>query len=394
MNQLKKKALFFLVSQGVTLFGSSIVQFAIVWYVTLKTASGVWVSVLTVAAYVPQFIISFFAGTWADRYPRKRLIILADATISAATLGLAISLPFIKEDTLLLLSLVIISVIRSIGTGIQTPAVNATIPQLVPEDKLMKYNGINATIQSLVQFVAPAVAGAVLSVGTFRMALMIDIITAIVGIGILSAVTIPFVKSEGNPPILDDIKVGFSYAVKEKSIGQILLVFGVFIFLCVPTGFLATLFVSRYYGDTYWYLTIVEVVSCIGMTAGGILIGTWGGFKSRIKTLIVGIIAFGVLSIGMGIVDHFIIYLVLMAVYGVALTMVQTASTTLLQENADPQMTGRVFGLFGAMYSGFLPIGMVLFGPLADMMSLRILMVITGVLLIVLAMTVLRNRRL
>lgn len=68
MNHYKERAALFLASQGITLFGSSLVQFAIIWYVTLQTSSGIWVSLLTVAAYVPQFLISFFAGVWADRY--------------------------------------------------------------------------------------------------------------------------------------------------------------------------------------------------------------------------------------------------------------------------------------------------------------------------------------
>lgn len=392
MKGFTNKAALFLVSQGVTLFGSSVVQFAIIWYVTLQTSSGAWVSALTVAAYLPQFLISFVSGIWADRYDRKKLIIFADALIAAATLVLAICLPYIGEGTPVLFALVAISVVRSIGTGIQTPAVNAAISQLVPEEKLMKFNGVNATIQSLVQFAAPAAAGAILSLSTLRATLLIDIATAIVGIGILSAVAIPFAKVEGNPSMIGEMKAGFRYALKERFIGQLLLLFGLFIFLCVPAGFLATLFVSRYYGDTYWYLSLVEVIGFIGMTAGGLLIGVWGGFKNRVKTLAVGMAAFGALAVAMGAVDNFIVYLVLMAVYGVALTMVQTASTTLLQEKSAPEMMGRVFGLFGAMYSGFLPLGMVVFGPLSDACSLRALMILSGVLLLGMAAFVALNK--
>ena len=61
------KAALFLVSQAVTLLGSSIVRFAIIWYVTLETSSGGWDALLSAAAYIPQFLISFFAGVWADR---------------------------------------------------------------------------------------------------------------------------------------------------------------------------------------------------------------------------------------------------------------------------------------------------------------------------------------
>lgn len=393
MNNYKKKAALFLTSQGITLFGSSLVQFAMIWYVTMQTSSGVWVSAMTVAAYLPQFLISFFSGVWADRYSRKKLIILSDALIAMATLMLAVLFPLITGGTPVMLSLVAISVIRSVGTGIQTPAVNAAVPQLVPEDKLMKFNGVNSTIQSLVQFAAPAAAGAILSWGTLRAALMIDIATAIVGIGILLAMAIPFEKKENTPSMLTEMKIGIVYAVKEVFIGRLLLVFGIFIFLCVPAGFMATLFVNRYYGDTYWYMTLVEVIGFIGMTAGGILIGMWGGFKNRMKTLVVGLIAFGTLAIGMGSVNIFVVYLILMTLYGVALTMVQTASTTLLQEQSSPEMQGRVFGLFGAMYSGFLPLGMAVFGPLADVICLRLLMIASGVLLLAMSVVILSGRK-
>lgn len=393
MNFYKNKTALFLTSQGITLFGSSVAQFAMIWYVTMQTSSGVWVSAMTVAAFLPQFFVSFFSGALADRYSRKKLIILSDAMIAAATLLLALLFPLIPEGTPILLSLVAISALRSVGTGLQTPAVNATIPLLVPEEKLMKVNGINSTIQSLVQFAAPAAAGAILSWGNLRAAMMTDISTAVVGIGVLLFVAIPFEKNENTPSMLSQMKEGMAYAVKEPFIGKLLLVFGLFIFLCVPAGFMATLFVNRYYGDTYWYMTLVEIVGFIGMTAGGLLIGAWGGYQNRMKTLVVGMIAFGALAIGMGAIDNFIVYLALMAIYGVALTMVQTAATTIFQEQTSPDMQGRVFGLFGAAYSGFLPLGMVAFGPLADLISLRLLMIVSGALLLAMSAVILTDRK-
>ena len=67
----KRQAILFLTSQFITLFGSTLVQMAIVWYVTIQTLSGMWVAAFTVCSYLPQFLISFAAGVWADRYSRK-----------------------------------------------------------------------------------------------------------------------------------------------------------------------------------------------------------------------------------------------------------------------------------------------------------------------------------
>ena len=382
-NNWKSKTMLFLASQCITLFGSMIVQMSIIWYVTLKTSSGGWVAAFTICSYLPQFLISFFAGVWADRYNRKKLIILADGVITIATFIMFWVMPMISSDFVLLSALLVISIVRSIGAGVQTPAVNAVIPQLVPEEYLMKYNGINATIQSVVQFAAPAVAGTVLSIGTFRSTLFIDILTALIGIGLLSCVLLPKQEaSNENVSVFAEIKAGISYAFSDKIIGKILIVYGLFILLSVPAGFMAALLVSRVYGDVYWYLTAVELVGFAGMTLGGVLMGVWSGFKSRVKTFAFGLLILSIMTIGMGVSPYFILYLVMMFVYSIALTMIQTATTTIIQEKAESSMLGRVFGLMGAMYSGFLPVGMAIFGPLADILPLQWIMVGSGIALV------------
>ena len=389
----KSQAMLFLISQCITLFGSTLVQMAIVWYVTIQTSSGVWVAAFTVCSYLPQFLISFVAGVWADRHSRKKLIIGADSLIALVTFLMVLAIPHITDKTVVLGGLLVMSVIRSFGAGIQTPAVNAVIPQLVPEDQIMRFNGINATMQSVVQFAAPAAAGVLLTINTLSSTLIIDTATAIVGIGLLSAVIIPKQAIQNKETsVFIDMKIGIKYTLSDKLIGKVLTVYGLFIFLCVPAGFLSQLFVSRVYGETYWYLTAAELAGFIGMVAGGILMSIWGGFKSRVTTMSVGLIAFGSLAIGMGLSKQFALYLTLMIIYGVAITMVQTATTTLIQEKAEISMQGRVFGLLGAMYSGFLPVGMAIFGPMADEISLKWIMIGSGIALIALSIFVGTNK--
>lgn len=255
---------------------------AIVWYVTLNTSSGVWVAAFSVCSYLPEFLISFFGGVWADRYHRKKLIIGADFLIAIVTLTMMLLMPYIADQSILLWALLFMSILRSLGAGVQTPAVNAVIPQLVPTDQLMRFNGFNATMQSVVRFAAPAAAGVVLTISTLRSTLSIDILTAALGIGLLSCVLIPYERKPiEEASILTDLKAGISYAFSDRLIGRLLIIYGLFIFLCVPAGFLAGLLVSRVYGDTYGYLTLVELVGFAGMMIGGILMSTWGASKTE-----------------------------------------------------------------------------------------------------------------
>lgn len=380
----RKRILLFLLSQCITLFGSTLVQMAVIWYVTMQTASGIWVAIFSVAAYLPQFLISFVGGVWADRYHRKRLIIGADAGIAIVTLGMVWLIPKIGHHQTL--GLLLMSILRSLGAGIQTPAVSAVIPQLVPTEQRMRYNGINAAMQSVVQFAAPAAAGVFFAVGTLQDVLMVDVLTAVIGIGIFCGIPVPkTISAVQERSVQTDIKCGMHYVYSHRQIGQLLLLYGAFTFLCVPAGFLAGLLVRRDFGDTYWYLTGVELIGFAGMLVGGLLTSLWANLQNHAKTLVFGLFAFGAFAISMGLSQNFFLYLTFMLFYGVALTMVQTTLTTLLQEDTRTEMQGRVFGMQSAMYSGCLPIGMAVWGTLADMVSLRWLMIICGILLMILS---------
>ena len=398
----RRNAVLFLVSQSITLFGSTLVQMAVVWYVTLSTSSGAWTAAFSICSYLPQFLISIPGGVWADRFSRKRLILSSDLFTALITLAMIVLMPYLSTEPSLLSGLLLMSVLRSLCAGIQTPAVNAALPQLVPASQLQRFNGINAAFQSFVQFAAPAAAGAVLSFGTLRMTLLIDIFTAIPGIILLSAVPLSgehprelSAESSGNlsgrssglshrdsQRFSSALKTGLSYAFSHSPVRRLLILYGLFVFLCVPAGFLSGLLVSRAYGSSYGYLTAAELAGFAGMTAGGALMGTWGGFSRKEKTLSAGLVLFGAMTVLMGTTPDFPLYLVFMLVYGIALTAVQTTITTLLQECTDASVRGRVFGMLGSVYSGFLPLGMAVFGPLSDQMPLQWIMTASGIFLI------------
>jgi DHA3 family macrolide efflux protein-like MFS transporter len=387
----KRKAIAFITGQAITLFGSSLVQMAIIWYVTLKTSSGVWVTALTLSSLVPQLLISLFAGVWADRYDRKKLIIIADSLIAVATLILAVFFILDKLGNLELLAIILVSIIRSFGSGIQSPAVSAVIPQLVPEEKLSRFNGINGSVQSLIQFTSPAAAGALMSAGPFHYILLIDVLTAVIGTSVLAFIKIPNrpnSEKAGDAAFFSEMKASITYSIRHKLIGRLLLIYGAFIFLSVPSGFLTTLLIQRTFGENYVYLSVNETFGFAGMVLGGLLIGGWGGFKNRNKTLMFGILFYGVFAFALGLSNHFWLFALMLFIMCLAIPITQTSVITLLQEKVPPDMMGRIFSLLNIIFNGFLQLGMLLFGPLADAFPIRLLMSITGIMLVFLAVSI------
>ena len=152
----------------------------------------------------------------------------------------------------------------------------------------------------------------------------------------------------------------------------------VFLFVFAPAAFLTPLQVTRDFGPEVWRLTGIEIAFSIGMMAGGILIGVWGGFKNRIYSMALACVLCGLLAAGLGIAPNFWVYLAIMGLLGLSMPLYNTPSMVLLQTTVEPAFMGRVISVFTMVSSTMMPLGMVLFGPLADIIPIDRLLIVSG----------------
>lgn len=391
----KRNIILFLSSQILSLFGSALVQYSIMWHITLTTQSGIMMTLYIICGFIPTFLLSPFAGVWADRYNRKSLIIIADAMIAVVTLFLAITFLLGYQAIWLLF---IIAAVRALGAGIQTPAVGAILPQIVPQEKLTKVNGINGSLQALIMFVAPIVSAALLTKATIEVIFFIDVVTAAIAIFTLFLfLKIPMHKKASDTlttGYLDDFKRGLAYIRQHAFLKSFFIFFAIFFVLMAPAAFLTPLQVTRSFGDDVWRLTAIEIAFSIGMMAGGGIIALWGGFKNKVYTMAAASLIMALSTVALGVVPVFWIYLVIMAVFGVAMPIFNTPTTVMLQEKVDESYLGRIFGVFGMISTSMMPIGMLIFGPLADVVKIDWLLIGTGLFMLVLTIFFARNKRL
>lgn len=388
-----KNIFLFLSSQTISMFGSSLVQYAMLWHITLTTESGLMMTLYIICGFIPTFILSPVAGVWADRYNRKILIAAADGLIAVSTLILAILL-FMGVDAIWLFFLM--AAIRAFGTGVQMPAVGAILPQIVPADKLTKVNGINGSIQAVIMFVSPMVSAALLGFTTIEVIFFIDVITAAIAIFIL----LFFLKisvhekaaEKQTTSYFSDFKQGLQYVNSHAFLRKFFLFFAIFFVLMAPGAFLTPLQVTRSFGDDYWRLSAIEIAFSVGMMAGGGMIASWGGFRNKVKTMAFASVVMGVCTVALGIVPVFWIYLAFMAIYGIAVPIFNTPGTVLLQEKVEAEFLGRVFGVMGMISTSMMPLGMLLFGPIADFIKIEWLLLGTGILIIILAVFLNRSK--
>ena len=374
----KQRVTVFLVGQTITTFGSLLVQYALLWHLTLTTKSGVVLALAAIFGFLPQAIVSIFAGVWADRVNRKVMIILSDSAIALATLALAFFM-FSGVDELWLIFLVM--AVRSVGAGIQMPAISALIPQIVPTDKLMRVNGINSSVQSSLLILGPVVAAGIYSTMSLAAILFIDVVTAVIGVSLLSTIAVPTLKralSKDKPAYFTDLKEGLNYIFSHDLVRWVMVIYSIVFLLVVAPSNLSPLMLVRTFGGDVWLLTVLELSFGIGMVAGGALMAIFASKVDRLGMMVGTSILFGVLAVVMGFTTNLILFYTLFFLIGLAVPAFSTSSMTLLQETVEPERQGRVFGFVGIVMAVAMPLGMAVLGPLADIVSVEILLIATG----------------
>ncbi len=389
----KKTVALFLIGQMISLFGSSLVQYALMWGVTLRSQSGSMMTIAILCGFLPMFFLAPFAGVWADRYPRKRLIILADGGIALATLVLAAFVFFGHNELWLIF---VFMAVRALGSAVHGPAISAVLPQIVPQEELTRVSGINSSVQSAVMLVSPMVSAALLSYASMPVILLIDVLTAAAAILIL-VLFIPIPthgKAQEKQTIgyFADLKAGFSYIGGHDYLKLFFLMCLGFMVMAAPVAFLTPLQVTRTFGADYWRLTAIEIAFSAGMMVGGGLIAAWGGFRNRMHTMVLANLIIGLCTVALGLVSNFWVYLSFMLVCGLSMPIFNTPSAVLLQQRVEGDYLGRVFGVMGMIGSVGMPAGMLVFGPLADVVPIEWLLRGTGAAIMAIGLLPLLSR--
>jgi DHA3 family macrolide efflux protein-like MFS transporter len=391
----RRPAVLFLTSQGLSLLGSSLVQYALMWYVTLRTGSGIMMTIYITAGFLPMFLAAPFAGVWADRYNRKKLIIIADAGIALATLVLAIVFFGGGES---LAAVMAAAALRALGGAVQQPAAGAILPQFVPEDRLMRVNGVYGSIQSVIGLGAPVASGLLMSLTSMSLLFFVDVITAAIAIVILLffVKVAPHTRSTEvqTTSHWEDLLEGFRYIRTHRYLIPFFVYIAFILILVTPAAFLTPLQSSRSYGGEVWRLTAIEVAFSLGMLAGSAILATWGGFKNRIWTMLLSTLIMALCTIALGFTPLFWIYIGIMGFFGIALAFHNTPSSVIIQEHVEQAYLGRVFSVYTMLFTSLMPLSMFLFGPLAEVVSIESILLITGGLMLLLAVLAPLNRTL
>jgi DHA3 family macrolide efflux protein-like MFS transporter len=369
--------------QFFSILTSSLVNFAIIIWLSLQTGSAEILAFAAIAGMLPQTVIGPFTGALIDRWNRKRIMMLADTFIALCTLILALLFWFDKAELWHIFALL---ALRSVGSSFHMPAMQASVPLLAPSDQLTRIAGINQIIASVSQIAGPALGAMMITIWDIEYVLIFDVAGALIAVSSLFFVNIPNPEKTENSErhFLKEMKEGAMVVLRNKGLSLVFLYSIIILFFIIPISVLFPLMTLDYFNGTEFQAGVIEAVWSVGALAGGAIMGVKVYKVNRVGLINWTYILLGMAFMGSGILspNGYIWFAVLTGISGIAGAVYNSAFTGLVQNKIDPAALGRVFSTFYAVALIPSMIGLIGIGFIADTIGLNTSFIISGLVII------------
>jgi DHA3 family macrolide efflux protein-like MFS transporter len=369
--------------QAFSILGSAAVQFAIIWWLTVQTESAVTLTIASVVAFLPNMLIGPFAGVWVDRYNRRTVMIAADGLVAVSSAILGVAFWLVPTPPIWFIYLVLF--LRGLGSTFHGPAMQAAIPMFVPADMLTKAGGWGNMIQSISNMMGPVLGAALMSFVPIAAIMIVDILGAAFAIVCLLFVIIPDIpQSNEKMSVLYDMKQGFMAMKANKPLMAVFFPMVFMTILYMPLGALFPLLVRVHFLGEAWHNGIVEFVFAGGLLLSSLVIGVCSGMKKRflMASLAIGLMGLATLVSGALPTSGFWIFTICCFFLGASGTFMNVPVMAYIQESIAPEMMGKVFSLLMTAMTLSMPIGLLVAGPVVEVVGVNTWFFWTGVALL------------
>ena len=374
--------------QALSIVGSQLVQFALIWYLTVQTGSATVLATASLVGMLPNMILGPIIGALVDRLNRRWIMLLADSIEALATVALTV---LFALDVVEVWHIFVVLFIRSLAGAFHTNAMNASTSLMVPVEQLTRVQGLNQLLSGGLNVVAAPLGALLLGVLPMQGVLSIDVVTALFAILPLAFIQVP--QPERNAvdvektTVWTDFKAGLRYMLGWSGLLIVGLMTVGINFTIIPAFSLLPLMVKDYFGGSAIHLSWVESAMGAGMILGGVLLSVWGGFPRKIFTSMIGLMGMGVGTLILALAPASSISFAVGAALLVGFMTPMTLGPffAIIQSMVEPDMQARVFSLLTSIGTGIVPIGLMIAGPVADRVGIQSWFLLGGVLCIFMA---------
>lgn len=369
--------------QAFSLLSSSAVQFSIIWWITIKTGSAMVLTIASVIGLLPQAVIGLFAGVLIDRFNRKKIMILADSAVGLSSLLLGV---LFIIDIKSIIFVYIVLFIRALGETFHKPALQATIPQLVPPTEITKAGGFGQMINSACSMVGPMLGAFLMSVTSLQYAMLVDVLGAIFALVTLSFIKIPqpIIDQSRKQSFIDDMKQGIRVFKSNKALLRLCMPMLISTIIFVPLGTLLPLMVKEYFNGTAWHNGIIQTLFSCGMLISAMIIGITGGLKKQFLMISLSIGLLGICALIGGIVPSHLFWVFCIIVFAMGTTGMgfNIPFTSYIQRTVPAENLGKVLSLVTSVISFAAPVGMFIAGSISEIIGVSNWMFFSGTVMI------------
>ena len=355
--------------QAVSMLGSHGVQFALIWWLAEKTSSPLMLGISGLVAYLPMSLLSPLAGIMADRLNRKAISIVSDMGMGITAMLYALLLSVFD---LPVWTVFVMLCVRGIGSTFQQPAIQSIIPQLVPEDQLIKTNGWMQLLNAGAFLFGPVIGASLYAIFPMSVVLLSDVVGAVFASAALAVVKIPKLerKETKKSGMLEEFKEGVQIFREDKKLLYLVTAEAFCMFFYAPLSSFYPLMTSDYFDLSAMYGSAVELAFAVGMMASSLLFSSVLKIKRKIRTSFIGLFGMGMMSAVCGLVPPVMIGWAAFALCCVGLGAsgnVHTIPlTAYIQETAAPEKMGRAFSVLTLISSVTMPVGLLFSSPIAE----------------------------
>lgn len=380
--------IFFLVGQWISLLGSNIVNFGIIWFLTIETGSPFVLALSQFLGFAPFLLVTPVAGVFVDRWSRKKVIIFVDFV--QAFLGLVLIFFFatgLFSALELVIIILVITFFRGVFGAFHTSAVDTLLPIMVPKEKLSRINGINYLANGAIFIVGPLVGAIALGIIPLRDLLWLDVFTFLISIVPTILVFIPKIsriiqEDQVKSSFKAEFTEGLAFIREKRALLALLVVFTSANFFISPLFTQLPIVITAVHSGQAEHLALLFALQQAGLLIGSTIMSTWKGFSNHAKGVFIGIfimyIGIGVFALappGLYLLLAFGIFLV-----GFALPVANVSSETIWAGTVPKELLGRVYAVRRTVAQISGPVATLLTGLLAEVIGVIPILLMCSVL--------------
>ena len=349
--------------QLISLVGTWMQQVAQSWLIYRLTHSALLLGAIGFAGQIPVFFLGPIGGHVADRYDRRRVLLITQtASMILAFFLAALTLTNRVREW----HLFVLAALLGVVNAFDIPARQAFLVQLVEREDLINAIALNSSMFNGARIAGPAIAGllvAAIGEGWCFFANAVSYIAVIIG---LLMIATPRFSAPAGHSVLANIAEGFRFVGKTAPIRALLLLIGAVSFTALPYTVLMPVFADEVLHEGARGLGILMGASGVGALFGSLALATRSSVKGLGRWIAIACTIFGAALSAFALSRTLLLSVVLLVVAGGAMMVQMASSNTLIQSMVPDELRGRVMSVYTMMFMGMGPFGALLAGSIAD----------------------------